>query len=150
MSNYITYEDRMEIENLLHNGKSFGAIAKVVKKDRSTISREIQKYSITEKSGYGVNGYNACIHKPTCTKMHICSNKCIKQSIKYCKACNQCNDNCPEFEEQVCAMRFKPPYVCNACQERNRCTLEKTIYSAIKAQTLAEKHISESRKGATR
>ena len=45
MSNYITYEDRMEIENLLHNGKSFGAIAKSLKKDRSTISREIKKYS---------------------------------------------------------------------------------------------------------
>lgn len=147
MSNYITYEDRMEIENLLHNGKSFGAIAKSLKKDRSTISREIKKYSITEKSGYGVNGYNACIHKPNCTKMHVCSNKCIKQSIKYCKACNQCNDNCPDFEEQVCAMRFKPPYVCNSCQEKSKCTLEKTIYSAMKAQTLAEKHISESRKG---
>ena len=63
MSNYITYEDRMEIENLLHNGKSFGAIAKSLKKDRSTISREIKKYSITEKSGYGVNDAVICAEK---------------------------------------------------------------------------------------
>ena len=34
MSNYITYEDRMEIENLLHNGKSFGALAKSLQKER--------------------------------------------------------------------------------------------------------------------
>ena len=126
MSNYITYEDRMEIENLLHNGKSFGAIAKSLKKDRSTISREIKKYSITEKSGYGVNGYNACIHKPNCTKMHVCSNKCIKQSIKYCKACNQCNDNCPDFEEQVCAMRFKP-HMCVTVAKRKANVLLKKL-----------------------
>ena len=28
MSNYITYEERMEVENCLFNGKSFGEIAK--------------------------------------------------------------------------------------------------------------------------
>ena len=39
MSNYITYEERMEIENCLHNGKSFGQIAKELGKDRSTIYR---------------------------------------------------------------------------------------------------------------
>ena len=30
MSNYITYEERMEVENCLFNGKSFGEIAKVL------------------------------------------------------------------------------------------------------------------------
>ena len=34
MSNYITYEERMEVENCLFNGKSFGEIAKVLGKDR--------------------------------------------------------------------------------------------------------------------
>lgn len=147
MSNYITFEDRMEIENLLYTGKSFGLIAKALKKDRSTISREIRKYSLTEKSGYSIYGYNACIHKPECAKSHVCSSKCIKQSIKYCRSCNQCNNNCTDFEEQICAMRFKPPYVCNSCQERSKCILEKNLYSAVKAQAMAEKHISESRRG---
>ena len=57
MSNYITYEERMEIENCLHNGKSFGQIAKELGKDRSTISREIRKHSVIERTGYGANGY---------------------------------------------------------------------------------------------
>ena len=48
MSNYITYEERMEIENCLYNGKSFGQIAKGLGKDRSTISREIRKPSIVK------------------------------------------------------------------------------------------------------
>ena len=59
MSNCITYEERMEIENCLHNGKSFKQIAKELGKDRSIISREIRKHSVIERTGYGANGYNA-------------------------------------------------------------------------------------------
>lgn len=147
MSNYITYEERMEIENCLHNGKSFGQIAKELGKDRSTISREIRKHSVIERTGYGANGYNACTHREDCTKVHVCSGDCHRQALKYCKLCNCCNDNCLEFEEQVCVTRFKPPYVCNSCSERNRCTLEKTMYYAVKAHSTAQAHISESRRG---
>lgn len=147
MSNYITYEERMEIENCLHNGKSFGQIAKELGKDRSTISREIRKHSVIERTGYGANGYNACTHREECTKVHVCSGDCHRQALKYCKLCNCCNDNCHEFEEQVCVTRFKPPYVCNSCSERNRCTLEKTMYYAVKAHSTAQTHISESRRG---
>ena len=147
MSNYITYEERMEIENCLYNGKSFGQIAKELGKDRSTISREIRKHSVIERTGYGANGYNACTHREECTKAHVCSGDCHRQALKYCKLCNCCNDNCLEFEEQVCVTRFKPPYVCNSCSERNRCTLEKTMYYAVKAHSTAQAHISESRRG---
>lgn len=137
MFNYITYEERMEIENCLHNGKSFGQIAKELGKDRSTISREIRKHSVIERTGYGANGYNACTHREECTKVHVCSGDCHRQALKYCKLCNCCNDNCLEFEEQVCVTRFKPPYVCNSCSEKNRCTLEKTMYYAVKAHSTA-------------
>lgn len=147
MFNYITYEERMEIENCLHNGKSFGQIAKELGKDRSTISREIRKHSVIERTGYGANGYNACTHREECTKVHVCSGDCHSQALKYCKLCNCCNDNCLEFEEQVCVTRFKPPYVCNSCSEKNRCTLEKTMYYAVKAHSTAQAHISESRRG---
>lgn len=51
MSNYTTYEERMEIEMCLFNGLSFSETAKEVKKDRSTISREIRKHSVIEKPG---------------------------------------------------------------------------------------------------
>ena len=137
----------MEIENCLHNGKSFGQIAKELGKDRSTISREIRKHSVIERTGYGANGYNACTHREECTKVHVCSGDCHRQALKYCKLCNCCNDNCLEFEEQVCVTRFKPPYVCNSCSEKNRCTLEKTMYYAVKAHSTAQAHISESRRG---
>lgn len=87
------------MENLL------AEIAKVLGKDRSTISREVRKHSLIERSGYGANGYNACVHRDSCNKVHVCSGSCSRQSLKYCKLCSSCNDNCPDFEEQN--MRYK-------------------------------------------
>jgi IS30 family transposase len=124
-----------------------GEIAKRLGKDRSTISREFRKYADIEKSGYGAAGYNACFHRPNCTKSHVCKGDCGRQSVKYCKLCGRCNDFCSDFEEQTCIIRMKPPYVCNGCEERNRCTLEKTLYSAISTQKAAARNISESRRG---
>jgi len=72
MSNYIK----------LFYRKSFGEIAKVLRKDHSTISREVRKHSVIERSGYGANGYNACVHRDRCTKVHVCSGSCTRQSQK--------------------------------------------------------------------
>ena len=147
MSHYTTFEERLEIENGLRENLSFGEIAKRLGKDRSTVSREVKKYAVTEKSGYGAAAYNACVRRPNCTKSHVCKGDCSRKSVKYCKLCGRCNDFCPNFEEQTCIVRMKPPYVCNACEERNRCTLEKTLYSATVAQKMADRNISESRRG---
>ena len=147
MSHYTTFEERLEIENGLRENLSFGEIAKRLSKDRSTVSREVKKYSVIEKSGYSSTAYNACVHRPNCTKAHVCKGDCSRKSVKYCKSCGRCNDFCSQFEEQTCIIRLKPPYVCNGCEERNRCTLEKTLYSATTAQKMADKNISESRRG---
>jgi len=129
MSHYTTFEERLEIENGLHENFSFGEIAKRLEKDRPTISREMKKYAIAEKSGCGAASYNACVHRSNCTKSHVCKGDCGQKSVKYYKLCSRCNDFCPDFDEQTCIIRMKPPYVCNACEERNRCTLEK-LYTA--------------------
>jgi len=42
---------------------------------------------------------------------------------------------------------IKPPYVCNGCGKRNKCTLEKALYSAVYAQNEYELCRSESRSG---
>jgi len=147
MSHYTTFEERLDIENGLRENLSFGEIANRLNKDRSTISREVRKYASVQRIGYGSVSYNACRHRSACKKTHICTGACRKKSVNYCKLCGYCNDICPDFEEQVCIVRLKPPYVCNACEERGRCVLEKTLYSATDAQTMAEKNISESRRG---
>lgn len=107
---------------------------------------EKSKSTSSLKNRVMVRAYNACVHRPNCTKSHVCKDECGRKSVKYCKLCDRCNDFCPDFEEQTCIIRLKPPYVCNSCEERNRCTLEKTLYSATAAQKLADRNISESRR----
>ena len=59
MSGYITFQERLEIESMIFKRCSFGEIAKKINKDRSTISREIRRHSVIEKSGYSEFGFNA-------------------------------------------------------------------------------------------
>jgi IS30 family transposase len=84
MSGYITFEERLEIESMIFQRCSFGEIAKKINKDRSTISREIRRHSIIEKSGYSGFGFNACVHKETCKMGMVCGDKCVKTSCKLC------------------------------------------------------------------
>ena len=51
MSGYITFEERLDIESIIFQRCSFGEIAKKINKDRSTISREIRRHFVIEKSG---------------------------------------------------------------------------------------------------
>ena len=41
----------------------------------------------------------------------------------------------------------KAPYVCNGCEERSKCTLEKSLYSAVIAEDEAKLLLRESRSG---
>jgi hypothetical protein len=41
----------------------------------------------------------------------------------------------------------KPPYVCNGCDERLKCTLEKSFYKAVTAENDAKLLLRESRSG---
>ena len=65
MSNYITYEERMKVENCLSGGKSFGEIAKELGKDRSTVLlltvREAAAYS-----NIGINKLDSLLREPNC------------------------------------------------------------------------------------
>ena len=60
MSKFLSYEDRMIIAQRLQENASFGAIGKELGKDRTTISKEIKKYSYDKKSGRPGYPYNPC------------------------------------------------------------------------------------------
>lgn len=49
MSKYLTYDERLEIEAGLKCGLSFGAIAKIISKDRTTVAKEIKCNLIIKK-----------------------------------------------------------------------------------------------------
>ncbi|SDN36228.1 helix-turn-helix domain-containing protein, partial [Eubacterium ruminantium] len=51
MSRFLSYEDRLIIAQRLQESASFGEIGKELGRDRTTIAKEVKKYSYDKKSG---------------------------------------------------------------------------------------------------
>lgn len=147
MAKHLTYDDRLTIEGLLKAGSSLSVISRQLNRHKSTISREIFLRSIINKKGcYGRN-YNACIYRYDCDMNNVCKDKKCIQTTKSCRFCEKCNDNCQYFKEDICDKLSISPYVCNGCNDRNKCILSKKLYSAKIAQKDYEKILVESRIG---
>lgn len=139
---------RFEIEYGLNKRLSFKAIALRIGKDCTTVSKEVRSHLIFKKVGGAYRTFNdcrkrfKCFHQgDLCEKCHMANNrKCI-----YCK--KTCCSFCPDYEKESCDLLLKPPYVCNGCTERNKCTLEKHLYNAPLAQREYMEVRSESRTG---
>jgi len=148
VSKYLTYEERLEIQAGLKENCSFGAIGLKLNKDRTTIAKEVKKHATEVKTGCSGWPYNACRYRSNCKTKRICKKEdCTHPSAAYCKLCRNCNDVCPDFQEEICLSRFKPPYVCNGCEQLNRCTLKKVMYYAEDAHVTFAENISEARSG---
>ncbi|NLC03860.1 MAG: IS30 family transposase [Tissierellia bacterium] len=147
MTKHLTYDDRLEIERLIKLDFSLSGISTELNRHKSTISREITiRSSIDKKGCYGRN-YNACIHRYNCDITNICKDEACKKKYKSCCFCGVCNDNCEYFKEDICEKLKSTPYVCNNCENRNRCTLKKSFYSAKAAQKDYEGLLVEARIG---
>ena len=147
MSKFLSYEDRMIIAQRLQENASFGAIGKELGKDRTTIAKEIKKYSYDKKSGRPGYPYNPCKFRATCKAKRICGTSCTHQSAYKCSLCSECTLHCSDFVEDVCSVKNKPPYVCNGCSQLPKCTLLKRIYDPADAHERAHHVVSEARTG---
>ncbi len=144
MSKHLTLDDRIVIENSLKERKSFKEIGRSLNKDCTTISKEVRKHREELKKGAWGNAFNACLHRVFCDEMRVCGKEgCHKR----CKNCPYCNSYCSDFEEEKCQQLNKPPYVCNGCKKRTRCTLVKQVYVATSAHEKYQTVLSESRSG---
>ena len=147
MSKFLSYEDRMIIAQRLQENASFGAIGKELGKDRTTIAKEIKKYSYDKKSGRPGYPYNPCKFRASCRAKKLCGASCTHQSAYKCSLCSECTSHCPDFIEDICSVKTKPPYVCNGCSQLSKCTLLKHIYDPAEAHEMAHHAIAESRTG---
>lgn len=148
MNNYnkhLSLLQRLEIESYLSQGFSFKHIASLLHKDASSISKEIKKnHTFSLKGAVGRN-HNACINRYNCEVYGLCKHFiCKKQNCKYCK---ECNKRCSSFEEEQCPTLQKPPYVCNPCTSKQKCTLRKKHYDGSKAHVLYQERLVEARSG---
>ena len=145
MSKHMTLSERMNIEILLKDGKSFKEIGRNLGKDCTTISKEVRFHLVERKIGAWGQSYNACALRFGCKKSLLCRNQNCE--IKKCSFCKICNNFCDNFIEEKCSKLDKPPYVCNSCDSLKKCTLRKKIYIAKDAQGEYEYVRSEAREG---
>ena len=106
---HLTYEERNFIEIGLNNGRNFKEIAKDLNKDRRTISREIQNHRFRKNPGVFNNSKNLCKNRQECKKFD-----CTKK------------EKC--YEEEICLKLTGAPYVCNGCEQKNKCRKIKYYY----------------------
>ena len=145
---HLTAEQRSSIQDMLSRKLSFTEIGATLDKDPSTISKEIRSHLTFLKTGYRFVKFNACLHRSTCNKLHVCATCKPDRHYKKCSNCPACNSNCKDFVEVICPKLLKPPYVCNGCSGRHSdCTLEKRYYYADSAHKKYLETLSESRSG---
>ncbi|WP_312355888.1 IS30 family transposase [Aminipila sp.] len=147
MSKFFTYEERLELQKFLKNSLSFKEISRRLDKNPTTISREVRKYTSEVATGYPGYPFNACKNRFNCRVKDVCEKNCTRKATVYCKLCQSCNDNCPDFVLEICTARFRIPYVCNGCETLGKCSLLKSIYDAELAHRKAHESISQSRSG---
>lgn len=116
---HLTETDRIKIQHYLDEDYSYREIAKLLKVNVSTISREvkrnIRKFKISNHTIIV-----ECIHKDNCKRL-IGSSKG-----------KMCSIYCPDYELRKCS-RFKRKNakpVCNSCPNNSKCRLARQKYDA--------------------
>ena len=132
---HLSYDDRLIIEKGLYEKKSFKHIARDIKKDCTTIAKEVKRNIIQKNESKLGRPFIDCIYRKDC--------KMKEKGI----ACT--SDNCSNYKYEICPTLLEVPYVCNACQKRVFCHKRKRFYYTFDAQKKYEKVISDSRKGIT-
>lgn len=143
---HLTLTDRTFIEQELVRGSSFTDIGNALGKDPSTIAKEVKLHYEVRKASGASYGCSNCRNHKECSRQHMCGSTTCNRKCKTCNMFHRHN-TCPDDNQYVCNKPFKPPYVCNGCDERSLCHLEKHYYHAATAQAEYEKTLTTSRQG---
>jgi len=148
---HLKEEERAFIAESLGMNMKFKEIGAALGKDPGTISREIRTNRMFKSASNFTGRKNLCIHRKACAINDACPPYEMNawRCRDYCWRCNyrNCNDICRRFEKEVCRTLTGAPYVCNGCEKKRICRLEKYYYKAVTAQRLYEQRLSSSRQG---
>jgi len=142
---HLTLDDRRSIQIGLRDGLSFKNIAKRIDKDPSTVSKEVRNHIFTKRTAI----FNPCESSTTCSRYRNLCSPCTRYWPGYCARCPviECHTKCPDFVPHICNRLLFAPYVCNGCEKRSHCHLERKIYDAKYAQKAYEETLRKSRQG---
>lgn len=139
----LSIHDRIYIEDALNARHTLREIASYLEKDPTTISKEVKRNRFFKESKYEFKG--GCMNRKTCQKIHLCGNTCNT----LCKKCStrNCFRFCPDFEIKTCHRVKKFPHVCNGCEHKTTCKLNKYRYNAKHAESKYRDKLETSRNG---
>lgn len=143
---HLTQEERIIIEQRLNSKDSFKRIGRELGKDPTTIAKEVKSHLQFKRTGCYGRSFNDCLYRRNCPVQHLCGRPKCNRLCCFCSSPG-CSSLCPDYRKKICQRLLKPPYVCNGCEDKNSCTLEKRIYSATRGQKEYEAVRSESRQG---
>lgn len=112
----LTVDDRINLQACITKNLSWKETSKILKKNRSTIYRELRKYFTIH------DGKHSCVH---CVKYDYCKELgiAVHQGTNY---------DC--FESAFCSKLNHFPFVCNSCENKKKCNREKRYYDCINAE----------------
>ena len=79
MAKFLSYEDRMEIQNGLKEHLTFTEIGKKLGRDSTTITKEVRNYSVEQDTGYSVFHHNTCKYWKGCRRKKVCETNAEKR-----------------------------------------------------------------------
>lgn len=141
---HLSLSDRILIEQGLNEGKTFVAIADMVDKDPTTISKEVRKHRTIKYRKDTSTKLRCKLHKE-CVQTNICSKVNCNEFCKYCSI--NCRGICPIYKTKECGRLNKAPYVCNSCKSLVSCRYDRWIYVAKYADDRYREILSSSREG---
>ena len=140
---HLTLSDRITIEQSLNEGKTFSAIAILLGKDPTTISKEVRKHR-SIKQHKDKSKLPRCSHDKTCEIKHLCNNSPCQ---RLCRDCKTCRNLCKRYKPKECGRLRKAPYVCNSCASLSSCPYFRWTYVAKYANDCYRDLLSSSREG---
>ncbi len=86
MAKFLSYEDRLEIQNGLREHLTFTEIGKRLGRDRTTITKEVRNYSVEQDTGYSVFPHNTCKYRKGCRCKKVCgTSECKHPLVPTCR-----------------------------------------------------------------
>lgn len=140
---HLTIHDRTYIQEAISYGHSLNEISNYLGKDSTTISKEVKKNRIFKENKSEFKG--GCANRKTCKITNLCNDSC-KEFCKSCRSLN-CMRKCSSFKRKTCKRIMRFPHVCNGCEVRTNCRLDKYRYSAKHAEASYRDKLETSRQG---
>ncbi|MNS62437.1 Integrase core domain protein [compost metagenome] len=122
---HLSLDDRKIIQEGIESELTKVEIARLLKKDPTTIGKEI-------RSRRKLKPRNIFNNPITCTNF---------------KKCGICHGRCTEYQEIICLRRDRNIGACNLCPSSSKCRLDKYFYNALKAHEKYLYTLKDSREG---